>query len=126
MEAITHTILIVDDDAMYRELAARTLRRHRYRVIEANNWVEANRALREPVDLVLLDLHMRSVDGDQIAPVIRKHHPDIRLLLISADDTHVLQRLTRDDTFDGYVSKNGGLKLLVESVQQALTPGKAG
>ena len=59
----SHTILVVEDKSGEREALARVLRLEDYQVLTAPNYDQANRYLREPVDLVISDLRMPGVDG---------------------------------------------------------------
>jgi len=59
-----HPILVVDDEALNRELLSALLRRNGLEVIEAEDGLSALAVLeREPIDLVLLDVMMPKLDG---------------------------------------------------------------
>jgi sigma-B regulation protein RsbU (phosphoserine phosphatase) len=82
-------LLIVDDDAMNREMLARRLRRSGYTVSTAEDGVQALRIMRTQVfDLVLLDLIMPGLDGFQVLGRV-KNDPTLReipVLMLSALD----------------------------------------
>lgn len=83
------TILVVDDVAMFRELASVFLARTA-RVRTASSGVEALEILRdEPIDLVVADLHMPGLDGGALCQTI-KNDPDLEhipvVLLLRGDD----------------------------------------
>jgi sigma-B regulation protein RsbU (phosphoserine phosphatase) len=82
-------LLVVDDDAMNREMLARRLRRSGYTVSTAEDGVHALRLMRtQHFDLVLLDLIMPGLDGFQVLGRV-KNDPtlrDIPVLLLSALD----------------------------------------
>jgi sigma-B regulation protein RsbU (phosphoserine phosphatase) len=82
-------LLVVDDDAMNREMLARRLRRSGYTVSTAEDGVHALRLMRtQHFDLVLLDLIMPGLDGFQVLGRV-KNDPtlrDIPVLMLSALD----------------------------------------
>jgi len=83
------TILVVDDVAMFRELASVFLARTA-RVRTASSGQEALAILREEaIDLVVADLHMPDVDGAALCQTIKQDADLSRtpvLLLLRADD----------------------------------------
>ena len=61
-QAETPSILIVDDEAIIRDLCARILKD--YRILQAENGQEALRVLaHSPVDLILVDIMMPVMNG---------------------------------------------------------------
>jgi DNA-binding response OmpR family regulator len=64
MAGETDTVLVVDDDASLRMLCRVNLELEGYRVLEAATVDTAEVLLRdEPIDVVLLDVHVGSDDG---------------------------------------------------------------
>ncbi len=62
-----HTVLVVDDQDLIRRLLRRHLEEQGYRVLLAGNGAEAlQRVHSEPVDVVLLDVVMRGLDGYEV------------------------------------------------------------
>jgi CheY-like chemotaxis protein len=64
------TVLVVDDEEVIRYLLARMLSEDGYRVLTASDGFEALRILAEtaaPVDLLLTDLTMPGMTGEQLA-----------------------------------------------------------
>jgi DNA-binding response OmpR family regulator len=78
------TVLVVEDDPALRMLCRVNLELENYRVLEAATIDAADELLtREPVNLVLLDLHVGSRDGRELVPVIRSKQPDASICLLS-------------------------------------------
>jgi CheY-like chemotaxis protein len=80
------TILVVEDEPMVRMLLAESLRDAGYRVLEAGNAADAISTLHEDpaVDLVFSDVRMPGeLDGFDLARWIKRHTPEMRVLLSS-------------------------------------------
>ncbi len=84
-------LLIVDDDALMRGMASRTLRHAGFSVSEADGGAQALAQFeRAPFDLVLLDLMMPDLDGYQVCARIRRLPEGARvpiLMLTGLNDT---------------------------------------
>ncbi|MCE0764511.1 fused response regulator/phosphatase [Pseudonocardia kujensis] len=66
------TILVVDDNAGNRYVAASWLRRAGYRVVEATTGTEAlDRVARDPIDVVLLDVGLPDMSGFEVCERIK-------------------------------------------------------
>jgi DNA-binding response OmpR family regulator len=78
------TVLVVEDDPALRLLCRVNLELENYFVLEAATIDVADELLtQEPVNLVLLDLHVGSRDGRELVPVIRAKQPDAAICLLS-------------------------------------------
>jgi len=84
-------ILVVDDVSVNRELVRAMLEPLGHTFVEACNGVEAVEAsLREPFDLILMDLQMPGMDGIAAAKAIRANSPANKLTPILALSANVL------------------------------------
>jgi DNA-binding NarL/FixJ family response regulator len=102
------SVLVVDDDASFRELASRTLRAWGYTVIgEAGTFDEAvERAATLRPDSALVDMGRR--DGDGVAPA---RHPAAmapapRIVLISSDSDAANGAMAQRMGATGFVPKD--------------------
>jgi PAS domain S-box-containing protein len=80
------TILVVEDEAMVRALAARSLREHGYRVVEARTSGEALAYVQENpgvVDLVLSDVVMPAMGGRELSQRLGRVAPAVPVLFMS-------------------------------------------
>ncbi len=85
----TFSILVVDDNPVTRVLCSRVLARDGYRVLLAEDGIEALRLIKEePVDLVLLDVMMPGLSGFDVLEAVRKLYPSnrLRVLMVTAKD----------------------------------------
>ncbi|MFN7950762.1 MAG: response regulator [bacterium] len=77
-------LLIVDDEAYFREAVASYLEDEGYEVRVAATAGEAlERVAAEVPDLCVLDLRMPDVDGFELASRLRRVAPELRLLVVS-------------------------------------------
>ena len=79
-------LLVVDDEINVRELACSTLARHGYQVLAAADGLEGAALfnLREAeIRLVIIDVHMPNLAGENLAQYIRRLKPALPLLVIS-------------------------------------------
>ena len=81
-------VLVVDDNDDVRDITARVLIRAGYTVMTAATGAEAldlATAAEPPVDLLLTDLNMPGIPGDDLAAAVRTLHPTTRVLLMSGN-----------------------------------------
>ena len=85
---MTRSILIVDDEPNMRWVLGRALEQAGYVVHSAENGDDATGLLAHvPIDLVLLDLKLRSEDGLTILRRLRERRPDLVVLILTAYGT---------------------------------------
>ncbi len=117
------TILVVDDEEMVRRLASRTLRRHGYEVQEAQDGKDALRALAESPKLpclVLLDLAMPVLGGDELVPILETTYPGLKILMSSGYPEEEARKLSPSGSVISFLQKPYTGVVLVEKVARAL------
>lgn len=80
------TVLLVEDDANVRQVAARFLAHRGYRVLVAHDVADALRLGRtypRPIDLLLSDIVMPGMNGPDLAQRIVEWRPSMRVLYVS-------------------------------------------
>lgn len=80
------TILVVEDEPSVREMVEAVLQHHGHRVILANDGQQAidlYRAHRDQIDLLLLDVTLPLMNGDEALEIIRQDDPEVRAILTS-------------------------------------------
>jgi DNA-binding response OmpR family regulator len=85
----TATILVVDDDADSRNIAALFVERAGYRAVPAESGAACLEIVeREAIDLILLDVMMPGMDGFEVCAALHERGKRIPIILLTArDDT---------------------------------------
>ncbi|NOZ85874.1 MAG: response regulator [Deltaproteobacteria bacterium] len=81
-------IIVADDDAQVRKVAARLVQVLGYDVLEAGNGfeaVESYKSNRDNVSALLLDVRMPIMDGVQAFEELKRVNPKVRVLFYSGD-----------------------------------------
>jgi two-component system, cell cycle sensor histidine kinase and response regulator CckA len=87
----TETILLVEDDALVRELARRALAGHGFRVLACGSGAEALSLAAQhqgPLDLLLTDVVMPGMNGRDLAVRLAATRPGLRTLFTSGYTDH--------------------------------------
>jgi len=124
----TGTILVIDDEESVRKMARHTLEFYGYRVIEAENGKRGLEIFEENgkyVSLVLLDLTMPVMNGEEALQSIQRIRPRVPIILSSGfNETEALRRFG-SASVSGFLQKPYTSAKLAETVRKAL-PGLRG
>jgi PAS domain S-box-containing protein len=123
----TETVLIVDDEAALRSVAARILSRHGYQVLTAANGGEAILLLERhegPIDLLLSDVVMPGMSGPQLGERLQQRCPGLKLLFTSGytDDVAFRHGLGGDRV--QFIGKPYSIVDLTRKVREVLDAGR--
>ena len=79
------TVLVVDDEPGIRQIARRILEDGGYEITEAEGGLEAIALLAQghPLDLLIADLDMPGLGGDEMVRRIRATRPDLKVLYVT-------------------------------------------
>jgi two-component system, cell cycle sensor histidine kinase and response regulator CckA len=116
-------VLVIDDEEVVRETARRSLERHGYTVLVADDGPAAIDILkRRPVklDLAVLDLSMPGMSGEETLPELRKIRPEMKVLVSSGYSEAEAMSLFRGQRVSGFVQKPYTSATLAEKVKSAL------
>lgn len=117
------TVLIVDDEEIVRVTAKHTLERYGYRIMVANDGVTALEAYRDQPDLVslvLLDLTMPVMSGEETLRRLQILNPKVKVLLSSGyNEIEAVQRFAGKG-LAGFIQKPYTAAGLAEKVREAL------
>ncbi|HSJ26313.1 MAG TPA: ATP-binding protein [Longimicrobiales bacterium] len=119
------TVLLVEDDDSIRRLAERTLRKEGLNVIAAASGEEALSRARDEkgIDVVVTDLMMPNMSGEELAERLSGSHPDARIVLMSGFTEEGLKADGRVSAQQRFLEKPFTQKDLVRTVRQALRDG---
>ena len=80
----SETLLIIDDDGRIRLLIEQLLRRYGYQILCAANGQEGLELFQQSrIDLVLLDLSMPGLKGEQVLEQMIAQDPDVKVIMIT-------------------------------------------
>ena len=122
-ESAKGTVLVIDDEEMIRTLAASILTRQGYQVLTGENGAAGIEALRrdpKAVSLVVLDLLMPGMSGEEALDRLREIRPDVPVILTSGfDESDAVQRFT-GRKLAGFLQKPFSNDGLLRAVSQVL------
>lgn len=114
-------ILLVDDSALIRASTAHALTRAGFEVTVRAAFDELLEHGIDGFDLILMDVHMPELFGDDVAFTLRGERGiTTPIYLFSSIEEKELAKLAADAGIDGYISKSAGLEELVARVRQIL------
>ncbi len=113
------TVMVVDDEERILNIYMRMLVPTGLNVRIASNAEAATGILvREPIDLVLLDIQMPNIDGRTLYEVIQEYDPNIKIIVSSVYPIEKQKQLIPHAA--GYYDKSEGSLALVDKVQKVL------
>ena len=116
-------ILIIEDEASIRRVLTRILSEESdaYRVDEAEDGIQGLEKIKATdYDLVLCDIKMPKMDGEEVLDAVKKSKPEIPIVMISGHgDMETAINTMRMGAFD-YISKPPDLNRLLNTVRNAL------
>ena len=111
-------MLIVEDDPSLRLLCRVNLELEHYHVLEAESLAEARAHVSgEPIDVVLLDLHVGDEHGFELLPYLRESRPKAAICLLSGTSESDPER---PDGVHAFIRKPFELEDLTATVQRLL------
>ena len=119
----SETIMLVEDEAAVRDIAARMLQRQGYTVLEASDGAEALRLVeqhRGPVHLLLTDVVLPKMGGRQLAERMEVLRPEIKVLFASGYTDDVILRHNLLERRGRLVQKPFTGELLARKVREVL------
>lgn len=115
-------VLVVDDEEPIRQMERRILEKGGYRVIEARGGVEGVAMLKDgkALDLLIADLDMPELGGEEMVRQIRAARPDLKVLYVTAHIDRLLD--VRQMLWEGeaFLDKPFTAKGLLEAVSLLL------
>jgi CheY-like chemotaxis protein len=123
---VTGCVLLADDEELVRSAARRVLEHAGLEVLVAEDGaraVEMFHAHRDRIGLVLLDLDMPNLDGEQALAAIRAVDPQVRVLISSGYFERAREEKLKASGIDGTLDKPYDSLTLLRAVAAALRDG---
>jgi PAS domain S-box-containing protein len=120
----TETILVAEDESAVRELAGEVLRKFGYTVLEAVDGEDALRIAADHggvIDLLLTDVVMPGVNGQELAKRLTAQRPGLRVLYMSGYTDNVIAHNGILDPGTCFLQKPFTPLLLAEKVREVLS-----
>ncbi len=115
------SLLITDDDVDFRSTLREVFEPRGFRTLLAGDGVEALEIVqREPVHLVLFDMHMPRLTGLEALRQVKQVRPIVPCILISARLDAEITQAALDAHAYRVLSKPIGVRALTDVVRQAL------
>ena len=117
------TVLVIDDEEIVRRTAQATLERFGYKVLLAEDGMQGVKRFREfaaEIQVVLLDMTMPVMSGEETFRELRLVRPEVRVILSSGfNEVEAIRRFTGKG-LAGFVQKPYTSARLAEAVKSAL------
>ena len=114
-------IFIIDDDFSFRKAVCTLLKDKGYQVAESSGRLDVIKSIiRENPDLVLLDLRMTEIDGEEILNSIKRKNLPFPVIIVSGSLNQVNRRLLRNHGACDFLMKPAEKSELISKVQNAL------
>jgi DNA-binding NarL/FixJ family response regulator len=120
MESEVISVLVVDDHALHRDGTRHILEQHPDLEVvgDADSGEKALALIRQlNPDVVLMDIRLPGMNGIEATRRIRKDHPEVRVLMVTAHDDDEYVRGAVAAGAAGYLSKTAPGRKLVEAVR---------
>ncbi len=120
----TKTILLVEDDRALRSMVTKSLESNGYKVISAEDSVNANDQTKRRwgiVDLILSDINLPGLTGGEYADYLKAINPDLKIIYMSGapvTDKAVQQHL--HDQSATFLAKPFSLEEMNQAIRTAL------
>ncbi|UCD25603.1 MAG: response regulator [Gemmatimonadota bacterium] len=117
-------VLLVDDDALMRTLARTLLEKSGFNVSEAVDGAQALRCLDagDVYDVVVLDLYMPEVGGDEVLRYVRSNTKtaDLPVIILTGSEGGEMEAILLDQGADDYIRKPIDPQGFISSVRGVL------
>ncbi|HSC76693.1 MAG TPA: response regulator transcription factor, partial [Pseudomonadales bacterium] len=117
-------IIIADDHPLFRNALCQAVKQvvPGADIMECDSIasLEALLATQSDADLILLDLRMPGANGFSGLVLIRRQHPDIPVVVISASDDHMIMQRAIEYGASGFIPKASDLSQIAAALQTVM------
>jgi two-component system cell cycle sensor histidine kinase/response regulator CckA len=116
------SVLIVDDETSLRQFADRVLREAGYTTVVASDGPEAIEiaATLEPLDLLVTDVMMPQMTGDELARRLRQSRPELKVLYLTGFSDRLFKEKATLWADEAFLDKPCSVKGLRQAVSLLL------
>lgn len=117
------TVLIVDDEDDVREVTAEILELSGLQTLTAANGAAALQLFaqhQDTIDLVLLDLSMPGMTGEQVVKALWEVSPTLPIILLSGYDEHEVSRRLGENSQAAFLQKPYTVESIMVTIEQQL------
>lgn len=114
-------VLIIDDEDDVRHVTAEILELSDIETLEASNGIRGLELFRQhmdEIDLVLLDLSMPGMSGEDVVKQLWAIQPDVTITLLSGYDQHEVTRRLGKENHLSFLQKPYSMDLLLQEIGQ--------
>jgi CheY-like chemotaxis protein len=113
-------VLMVDDEAKFRETTSRILQKKGFETTMAGTGEDAVEILRKkPQDVIILDIKMPGMDGHEALSLIKEIQPEVRVIMLTGHgDSESAKTALTKGAYD-YLNKPCDIDLLASKINDA-------
>jgi DNA-binding response OmpR family regulator len=112
-------VLMVDDEAQFRETTKKILNKKGFETILAENGEEALKKLDEKPDVIILDIKMPGMDGHAVLKKINQTHPATPVIMLTGHGALPSAKEALEEGAYDYLSKPCDADLLSLKIREA-------
>jgi DNA-binding NarL/FixJ family response regulator len=113
------SVVITDDHPMLREGLRSILRLHPHITVlgDYGSGEQLLQGLTQKLpEILLLDLQLPDINGGELASKLRKKYPDLKIIILTGNNSVYSARLLLDIGVHGYLLKNSEQHLLIDAI----------
>ena len=119
------SVLIVDDEERFRTTATATLKKRDFDVRAVSGGAEALKEIRKgDVDVVVLDVKMPEMDGNEALREIKILRPDLEVIMLTGHGTIESALRGWEDEVFAYLTKPCDIEILADKICDAFAKKK--
>jgi CheY-like chemotaxis protein len=117
------TVLLIDDEEMVINISEMMLENLGYKVLKAHSGIEGVQLFEKnqsKIDLIISDLEMPKMNGEEVMDRLREIDPQIKVMLSSGALTDTDEQIVMNKGFNGFLKKPYNLDTLSEKMAEIL------
>ena len=117
------TILVIDDEELLIKICEMMLKRLGHKVFKSYSGSEGLKILetnKNQIDLIISDLNMPEMDGQEVVDKLRKIDHHVKVLLSSGALSDLDEKEVINRGFDGFIKKPYNINTLSEKINEIL------